>query len=117
MASSSIRKIYHPSGSRDGSDDGGSFENKQIHPRVKTDIEIPYWKYVKCETSDQILVGFVKNMSKGGFFIETENIYEPSSIIAFEFFLPRFAKLRNPNLPLVNSPFISGQRLLRIHSH
>jgi len=59
---------------------------QQEHPRVETRIEIPYWKYVKLNQKGGMDIGFVKNISKGGFFIETEQVFESGLEIGFEFY-------------------------------
>lgn len=68
------------------------YKEKRKHQRVHTRIEIPYWKYVKFKSRDEINIGFVKNMSRGGFFIETDVVYESGLQIGFEFYLPNSPK-------------------------
>ena len=68
------------------------YKEKRKHQRIHTRIEIPYWKYVKFENKGEVNIGFVKNMSKGGFFIETDISYERESKIGFEFYLPNSSK-------------------------
>ena len=71
---------------------GQDYSVKQKHPRVQTRIEIPYWKYVKLNKKGSVDIGFVKNISKGGFFIETEQIFDKGTEIAFEFYTSNSSK-------------------------
>ena len=65
--------------------------NKRKHQRIHTRIEIPYWKYVKFKRDGDVNIGFVKNMSRGGFFIETDMVYPKGMEVGFEFYLPSSA--------------------------
>ena len=57
---------------------------RRIHPR----FEIPFWKYVKIRHEGRDLIGYVKNLSKGGFFVEMDQIFETNTELEFEFHLP-----------------------------
>jgi len=59
-------------------------EDRRVYPRVI----IPFWKYVKIRHNGQEYIGYVKNISKGGFFVETDQIYELHTELEFEFHLP-----------------------------
>ena len=67
-------------------------EKRRKYPRVETHIEVPYWKYVKFKHKDDVNIGFVKNISLGGCFIETDVIYGVNDELAFEFYLPNSGK-------------------------
>jgi Tfp pilus assembly protein PilZ len=66
--------------------------DRRKHERVHTRIEIPYWKYVKLKHKEDVNIGFVKNMSRGGFLLETEVVYPQGEEMGFEFYLPNSPK-------------------------
>lgn len=73
-------------------EDQGSGSERRRFQRVHTRIEVPYWKYVKVRHDRDVNIGFVKNISMGGFYIETDTVYQRGIEVAFEFYLPNSAK-------------------------
>ena len=90
-------------------------------PRIETSIEVPYWKFVKFKVREDSRIGFVKNLGAGGFFIETDHLFEVGSEIGFEFFVPNSEKaisgtavvrwLRNPSVDALHAYLPSGMGL------
>lgn len=90
-------------------------------PRIETSLEVPYWKFVKFKMRDDSRIGFVKNLSAGGVFIETEYLFEVGSEIGFEFFVPNSKNavsgkavvrwLRNPSVDPVHAYLPAGMGL------
>lgn len=90
-------------------------------PRVETSLEVPYWKFVKFKVRDDSKIGFVKNLGAGGFFIETEHLFEVGAEVGFEFFVPNSEKaisgkavvrwLRNPSVDALQAYLPPGMGL------
>ncbi len=61
-------------------------EDRRQHPRVKVRIEVSYQKM------NSHIHRFTDNISEGGCFIETDDVFPPGTEVPLEFSFPNFAK-------------------------